>query len=399
MPVFSYQAQTDGGQSVRGTISEPSPRQARNVLRQRGFSVLSLEEVSAPGGVDPVGLGGASASQVAAFTGELATLLAVGVPLLEALATLARQYRGRFRTRLLTIHDDVASGISLADALARHRRVFDELCVSLVEVGENTGHLDQSLENISRFKRRSSEFRDRVFSALLYPFIVLSACLGVSIFLMTVVVPMLLSNLEELGKTLPWPTRFLKSVSDFLISNGGLMALAAIVILALLVGFAQTASGGRWRDRLIWMLPVIGTMSRKQEISRVALIVSTLLASGLDFLKAIEIASRSSRSALLRDALETIAQRVRAGKELGPVLARLDYFPPLVAQVFTIGQKSGRLESMLQRLGEDYDAQVTSTSQKLSTIIEPVLIVILAAVVGFILLATLLPILEAGNVL
>jgi len=332
-------------------------------------------------------------------TGELATLLAVGVPLLEALDTLTRQYRGRVRTTLLSIKDHVSSGKSLAEATGKHPEFFDDLCVNLVEVGENTGKLDHSLGCISSFKRRAAEFQDRVISSLLYPAIVLAMCVAVSLFLMTVVVPLLLTNLVEAGKALPWPTQVLKVGSDFLLRYGFWLAIGLVAACTGVAAFARSLAGRRLFDRLLLALPVVGEMARKQEISRVSQVISTLLASGLDFLKAIEIATRTSKNTLLVDALKSLGDEVRSGKELGTVVAGLEFFPPVVAHVFTIGKKSGRLDSMLQRLAEDYDAEVKSLSQKLSTVIEPVLIVMLAGVVGFILFATLLPILEAGNVL
>jgi type II secretory pathway component PulF len=191
----------------------------------------------------------------------------------------------------------------------------------------------------------------------------------------------------------------LKVGSDFLLRYGLWLAIGSAMACTGTAAFASSLTGRRMRDRLILALPVIGTMARKQEISRVSQVISTLLFSGLDFLKAIDIATRTSKNTLLVDALKSIGGEVRSGKELGTVVAGLEFFPPVVAHVFTIGQKSGRLDSMLQRLAEDYDADVKSLSQKLSTVIEPLLIVLLAGIVGFILFATLLPILEAGNVL
>lgn len=401
MPVFNYQAVSPSAERVNGTLVSESMRQARNSLRHRGLAVVSIEECAAsvPAKTRGAIWTKARPATVAAICGELATLLAVGVPLLEALDTLTRQYSGRIRATLMSVKDQISSGRSLAEAFGQHSEFFDELCVNLVEVGENTGKLDHSLECISSFKRRSAEFQDRVFSALLYPAIVLAMCVGVSLFLMTVVVPLLLTNLLDAGKSLPWPTQVLKVGSDFLLRYGLWLAIGSAMACTGTAAFASSLTGRRMRDRLILALPVIGTMARKQEISRVSQVISTLLFSGLDFLKAIDIATRTSKNTLLVDALKSIGGEVRSGKELGTVVAGLEFFPPVVAHVFTIGQKSGRLDSMLQRLAEDYDADVKSLSQKLSTVIEPLLIVLLAGIVGFILFATLLPILEAGNVL
>jgi type II secretory pathway component PulF len=300
---------------------------------------------------------------------------------------------------LMQVRERLAAGSTLAAALAEHPRTFDELCVNLVEVGENTGRLDDALACVAKYKQKSAELRDRVFNALLYPLIILGLSLVVSVFLMTFVVPMLLSNLLEQGKALPWPTRVLQGLSQFLLTwKWWLLAAAGTIIVGLATAL-RTSLGRRLWDRFLVKIPLIGTMSRKQEISRISLVMSTLMASGLEFLKALEIASRTSRNTILHDSLETVAQQIRTGQELGPILERLDYFPPLVAHVFTVGQKSGQLEPMLLRLSEDYDRQVASLSQRLATIAEPLMIVFLAVIVGFILFATMLPILEAGHVL
>ncbi len=434
MAVFSYQAADENNRVTQGTIHGESPAIARRMLRERGLHILSIEAVSQTPtnadlqriGMEASGLSDVDAGSteskpqrisirspavswpwrrkhsqatIANFLSELATLLTVGVPLIEALDTLISQSPKRLATRLMQIRDVIESGVTLRDAMAQHPDLFDELSLSLVEVGENTGHLDESLRCLADFKRRSVEFKDRVGNALLYPVIILVMAIGVSIFLMTVVVPSLLENLADLGKELPWPTRVLKSLSDGLLTHGWWLAIIGLAGLLGLGWGLRTQTGRRIRDEIVFRLPLIGMLSRKQEISKVSLVVATLISSGLDLLKALEIASRTSHNTLLREALEIIAERIRSGKELGEAMQRIKYFPPLVSQVFSVGQKSGRLEEMLFQLSSDYDKQVTTLSNRLAVVVEPLLIVVLSIIVGFILFATLLPILEAGNVL
>ena len=178
--------------------------------------------------------------------------------------------------------------------------------------------------------------------------------------------------------------------------------LILAVVVASVVGFVlalRTESGNRLRDRVLLCVPVIGTMSRKQELARVSLVIATLMKSGIEFVKAIEIAIGTTRNILLVEALNDCTRQVAAGRNIGDALKKWSYFPPMVTQVFTVGQESGRLEEMLFQLSADYDSQVESISGRLSTVIEPVLILVLSAFVGFIMFATLMPILEAGNVL
>ena len=401
MPVFAYKAMNYSREPVRGAVSADSPRQARDILRGRGLTVQEIFEKRADvqHGWWPLRRSGRYAGRLASVVRELATLLGVGIPLTESLDTVALQYRGHFHSALLLLRDQVEAGVSLADAMAAQPDIFDPLCIHMVEVGEATGTLDQVLSQLADFNERSLELKDRVVSALAYPTIVLAMSVGVSLFLMTVVVPMLLSNLIEAGRTLPWPTRVLKAVSDTLTGHGWWLAILSMIGIVAIIMAKRTTAGQRLWHRTLLRLPMFGNMARKQAIARASLVMSTMLRSGIVFVKAAEIAARSSRNVILREALEQTVREVEAGADIGEALARTEVFPPVVVQVFAVGQKSGQLEVMLARLATDYDRQVASLASRLTTVLEPILILFLAVVVGFILFATILPILEAGNVL
>jgi len=318
---------------------------------------------------------------------------------MEALETLTSQYRGKAKTIVLHLKDDIASGLPIAESMKRQPEVFDQLTIKMLEVGQNTGNLDEILRQVADFKRRSHEFKDRVLSALLYPAIILTVSVGVSIFLMTVVVPMLLENLLDTGKPLPWPTRVLQFVSSVLSQHGWWMAIAVVAGAVAVFGGLRTDKGKRFRDRLLAQIPLVGSMATKQEIARVALVIATLMKSGVEFLAAIRIATGTTKNVLLREALESCAHDVESGHDIGAAMGQSAWFPPMVGQVFTVGQNSGRLEEMLFRLSKDYDRQVESISSRLSTVIEPTLILVLSVFIGFIMFATLMPMMEAGNVL
>ncbi|HEU0069034.1 MAG TPA: type II secretion system F family protein, partial [Nitrospiraceae bacterium] len=352
MAVFSYTAVDERRNVVRGTVAGASPRQARDELRAKGLAVQTISAESANGSAYARiswAWPGAFGAKVAIFVRELATLLAVGVPLLEGLDTLVRQQRGAMRMALLLLRDEIASGASLAEAMARQPHVFDPLAVSMVEVGEATGNLDSVLEQLAEFKQRSLEFKDRVLTALFYPAIVLSVSLSVSVFLMRFVVPMLLTNLLEARRTLPWPTRVLKGMSDILVDHGAwLLILVIIVAVGIAMGL-RTRSGRRLWNRVLLWIPVIGPMARKQEIARMALVVASMMRSGIVFLQSLAIASRSTGNLLMREALDQCHDQVISGRDIGEAMEATGYFPPLVVQVFSVGQKTGRLEEMLQR--------------------------------------------------
>lgn len=400
MGIYAYQAlNVDQGVS-RGQVVADSPRQARDKLRDQGLRVQSIKHLGdSPEGHLSLFRRSVSTAQVASMLREMATLVGVGIPITEALDTLIRQNRGRLRQALMLVRDQVTAGASLAEAMADQPAVFDALSVRMVEVGENSGTLDGVLEQLAGFKERSLELKDRVLSAVLYPTIVFGVSILVSIFLMTVVVPMLLTNLIEAGRELPWPTKALKFMSDLLIQRGLFFAIGLGVLVAAFVAFVNTNAGRKVWHRVLLRIPLLGKMARKQAISRIALVISTLVRSGVEYLKAVEFAGRSTRNRVYRDALTESSEAVAAGVDIGQAIEETGVFPPLVVHIFNVGQQTGTLDDMLERLSKDYDRQVTSASTRLASALEPILILALAIFVGFILFATLLPILEASNVL
>lgn len=401
MPVFAYKAQDYAGALSHGTIVADSPRQARDALRGRGLVVNAVEPAGSSTGLFSGfrGLVGKRyASELPSFLGDLATLLGVGIPLLEALDTLSRQYRKGFRTCILHLRERVAAGVGLAEAMAEQSRVFDPTCLSIVGVGERSGTLDESLRRLTEFRQRSQQLRGRVGTALLYPVIVLVTGIAVSIFLMTYVVPNLLNVLVQSGHPLPFATRVVKGISDFLIDDWWVL-----LILLLLVAIAVNTVMASDRWRLAWhraqlRIPVIGDLLRKQAVARIALVMATLLRSGVEFVQAARIAQGVVGNRVLQQALDRCEKAVYAGGDIAVAMESSHAFPPSVVQIFAVGQQSGQLESMLDRLSIDYDQQVSLAAARLTSIMEPILILALAVLVGFIAFATVLPILEAGNV-
>ena len=387
--------------SVSGTIAASTPREARDQLRAQGISVRRLAERSA------------SSSSLAwarfrnrrarqQWTGavhELAMMLHGGIPLLEALDTIIEQHHGGLKVALVEVRDRVAGGTGLAEALGERPDLFDPTDVHLVEVGENAGTLDVVLEQLAEFRLRTSQFKDRVLTSLMYPCFLVMFGLAAAVFLMTVVLPPLLENIADTTSELPWPTQAVLSFSNFLVGNGWWLAIVSLLLLMGFVYFIKSKAGRILWHRFLLRLPVIGPMLIKQNLSRIAMIVGTLSKSGVELTRAIELAGKSTPNAVLADALVQSGEHIEAGAEIAEALDRTDVFPPLAVRVFSVGQDSGRLEEMLTRLATDYDRQVETTASRITSLLEPILIVVLAIGVGFLLLATILPILEAGNVM
>jgi type II secretory pathway component PulF len=398
MPVFAYKA-TDLREGERsGTVAADTPRQARDILRERGLVVRDLSAAASPAGTSKGRRPKTRArTQVTDVIREISTLLAVGVPLLETLETIARQHKGKFHTTILLLRDRVAAGASLGQAMREHPLVFDELAINITEVGEDAGTLDSSLQTLAEFRERSEQFKGKITTALIYPMIVLTIALASSIFLMTYVVPRILEPLIEQGQELPLPTRVVKGFSDFLVSWWWLLAACGFAIFITLGALLRTPRGRIAWDRLVLKTPILGDLIRKQAIVRICVVVSTLLKSGVVFVRAVQISQRTTSNRMLRQALVECEKAINAGGDIGQAIEQTGAFPPMVVQVFAVGQQSGRLEEMLDRLAQTYDQQVATAAARLTAILEPLLIVLLALVVLFIVLATVLPILEAGN--
>ena len=410
MAVYAYRALSPTASAVSGMIVADTPRQARDSLRAQGLTVQDV--VPHADGPARAGVAGGRPSdlpwpgrrripgasvKVVGFIRELSTLLAVGVPLLEAIDTIKRQHRGRFGAALLTLRDRVSAGASLANAMREQPGVFDELCVSVTEVGENAGTLEASLERVADFKERSQAFRGKLGTVLIYPAIVLVMAVAVSVLLMTVVVPNLLAALVEAGRPLPLPTRVVKFASDVLVEWWWAI-LAGAGLFAFVTRLALAGPRGRYAwHRLQLRIPIAGEIVRKQAIVRLSVVLSTLLRSGVVFVRALQIARRTTPNLVLNRALARCEEAVGAGRDISAALEETGAFPPVVVQVFSVGQQSGRLEEMLDRLAGDYDRQVTSAAQRLTALLEPALILLLVFVVGFIVLATILPMLQAAQ--
>lgn len=401
MPVFDYTALGSQGSADRGTIMADTPRQARDALRERGLKFVEVTAAAMASRRSFIGRrqGKKDQAQVVKFVRELATLLQAGIPLLNALNTLARQKHKRFRAIVQHLADKVASGVSLADAMAEQDAHFDEMCVSIVRVGENTGQIDSALRRLADFKEKAQQLRNRVTTALTYPAVVCVVGLAVAVFLMTYVVPNLLGTLTQAGKPLPGITRVVKGISDLLLGWWWLLAMAGFAVSVVVGAVLRTERGRLGFDAMVLRIPIVGELIRMENTSRMAVVLGSLLRSGLQFVEAVRITRRTMPNRIFQKALEDYEAAVTAGQDVAGPLEASGVFSPMVVEIVSVGQQAGQLEDMLQQLAESYDKEVATATQRLTAVLEPLLIVLLAVLVGFIAFATILPILEVSNVL
>lgn len=401
MAVFVYRGSNPAQRSVKGTILADSPRHARDQLRERGIVVHAIDEQR--GGASILLSAGQfgyrkARAQWGLVAHEMSMLLSAGIPLLEALDDLANQHRGAMRTGILKLRDKVESGASLAAAMEEQPMIFDPASVRLVEVGENAGKLEVVLAEVAEFKLQLSEFKDRVTTALLYPAFLACFTLAAMLFLMTWVMPPLLESLEETLTELPLPTQIAKFISDSLVGYGWWIMAGVIMMIAALGLWLRSSAGRKLVDRLVLRVPILGPLLIKQSVARIATIVGLLSRGGVMLTTAVQLAAKSTRNTVLQEALFDAERAMIAGGDIADSLRASGCFPSLAIRFFAVGQESGKLDEMLQKLASDYNKQVATASARITAFVEPVMILILAVAVGFLLLATILPILEAGNV-
>jgi len=401
MPAFEYTALNLKGREVHGVLEGDTARQIRQQLREKRLTPLTVEEVRSreQRRLRLPGLSrGVSAMDLALLTRQLATLVRSGLPVEEALGTVARQSeKQRIRNMLTAVRTRVMEGHSLARGLADFPHVFPDIYRTTVEAGEHSGHLDTVLERLSDYTENRQQMRQKIQLALFYPAILTLMALLVTVALLTYVVPEVVQVFQGIGQELPLLTRTLIAVSDGLREYGGWMVLA-LVVTAVVVGrmLRKPVFRSRWHQFLL-RLPLVGRMTRGMNTARFARTLSILSASGVAVLDALRISAQVVASLPMREAVESVVRRVREGSGIGNALERTGYFPPITVHLIKSGEASGSLDAMLERAAINQERELEARIGMVMGILEPLLILVMGLVVLVIVLAILLPIFELNQ--
>ncbi len=407
MPNFAYVAKTHTGEEQAGVMSGASVDQVVDDLHRRGLIVLHVAEDAifrgrATGWKErinrPVLSGGVSTRDLALFTRQLSTLFEAGIPLVRGLRGLSKDESNRTLSRTVArVAETVEQGNSLADALAEHPRIFNGLYVSMVRAGEGAGTLDKILGELAIYLEKLDAIKTKVRSAMSYPVFVLVFAIAISLFLLLKIVPTFEEIYADFGQQLPGPTRAVVNVSH-LIRDNALVALgiAVLVFLAFWL-WSKTAAGRYMKDSFLLSAPVFGPIIRKATISRMNRTLGILLQSGLPVLDAMELTKGATGNAVLSRALDQVKDRVGKGEELTNAFRATGRMPEMVLQLMATGEESGQLDSMLLKSSEFYDRQVEAAVQGLTSLIEPILIVLVGIIVGTVVVTMFLPIFYLGD--
>lgn len=409
MPVYAYKGVTNGGKSTRGSVSAESLRSARAKMRQEGIFVTEINAqtgtvavTSASRGRDGKRGGGFSlgslqripAMERAVATRQLSTLAGAGIPLVEALGALVEQIEHkRLKSIMSSVRDRVNEGSALADAMQQTEQ-FDNLYVSMIRAGEASGALDTVLARVADYLEESVRLSNRVTSILIYPAIMLLFAMGVVVALVTVVLPQITGLLLSLNQPLPFYTRAILDGSNFLRAWWWALALGGVLFF---VGFRvliNTEQGRSAWDRFRLRLPIVGKISRLISIARFSRTLSTLLASGVGIIQALDISKHVAANSVVSQSIDDARGSILEGASLAKPLRQSGQFPPLVTTMVEVGERSGELDSMLAKVAETYDEQVETAVSRLTALLEPVLILVMVGIVLVIILATLMPLLQ-----
>lgn len=393
MPNYAYTIRDATMAIIEGSAESENIDVLRKRLGEQGFDVIDIKQIKTVGKKRVGGYGGVKGNDLAIMCRQFSTMIDAGVSLVRCLSVLGDQISNpKLRAIVADLKVEVEGGQMLAKAMEKYPNVFDRLFVGLVRAGEVGGTLEESLQRLSQFLEKDVELRRKVKAALTYPMIVVTFALLVVLLLMTFILPKFIEMFDDLGiKDLPGPTAFLDGISKFIITKWYWGIAIVVVTVVALKTFGKTKVGRKLLDRAKLKAPVFGSLTHKVALSRFARTLSTLLSSGVPILSAMETVAGTVDNEIISDAIYSARTAIREGEQIAEPLARSRMFPPMVVQMIAIGQESGALDPMLAKIADFYEDEVDAALSSLTASIEPVLIVFLGGMVGFIVISLFLP--------
>ncbi len=402
MPAFAYKARMLSGSTTEGTIEAADQRTAMDELRKQKLIPIEVTETSKAIGeifasINPF-KPSVKSKELVLFSRQLSTLVSAGVPLVQGLSILEEQVESKlFKSIVHQIREDIEAGQSITDALRKHPAAFEELYVSMIKAGEVGGILDVILERLSAYLEAAEALRGKVKSAMMYPLVVCSIAGAVTLFLIIGVIPTFKSIFEGFGAELPFVTQFMIDLSDFLRKFFIVVIAAPFAFFWALKQYGKTEGGKRNIDATLLKVPVFGMLLRKVAVAKFTRTLATLIKSGVPILQALETVAKTAGNKVIEIAVMTSRESVKEGERIATPLRKSGVFPPMVIQMIAIGEETGNLDAMLGKIADFYDQEVDAAVKGLTSMIEPIIIVLMGLVIGFIVIAMFLPMFELGN--
>jgi type IV pilus assembly protein PilC len=402
MKKFKYSARDAKGKPVTGEVEAKDPQAVADILHDRGLLVVSVKEATGINleRLNEINIGGVPMKEKVVFMRQMATMVGAGLPLSRSLEIMTQQTENPlFRRVLKNVLDSVQSGKTLADSFRQEEEVFDNITINLIEAGEESGNLEIVLERLATELEEKDELGSKIKSAMIYPAIILVIIVAVLVLMMFVLVPAMADIYDDFDAELPFITRFLMSMSDFFINYWWALVVGGLVLFIGGKFYLDSPGGKRTFDKLVLKIPVIGDIVAKMQISQFTRILSLLLGSGLSIIKAIELTADSLSNTMFRETLMEAKDEVEKGGPLAIPIARSEYYPLLVSSMVAVGEETGEMDTVLAKVAEYYKSEVDTATGNLSTILEPVFLVVMGVAIGFIALGVYMPMFQLSAVM
>ena len=403
MPLYDFKAIGTNGKSQRGTIDAETAKAARVKLKKQGFSVTEITEKTAarPNQGGSISFFGSRVPQaeVTTMTRQLASLVKANIPLVEALNALVEQIElPALKVVVAQVRQDVNEGSSLAKAVGKHPKVFDNVFINMIEAGESSGTLGLVLIRLADLKEAQMRLRGKIISGMTYPTLMMFVAIGLMIAIFTFVIPKLAQIFEQMNKEMPPLTAFLISMSTFIIDYWYALLAGTVTTAWLFLRWKSSPTGRPKWDSITLKIPVVGNLVRIIAITRFAGTMGTLLGSGVPILSAMNIAKNLVGNIPIANAIQNARENITEGQSIAEPLRKSGMFPPVVIHMISIGEKTGELPDMLRNVASTYEEQVNTKIEGLTSLLEPIMIIGMGGVVAVIVLSIFVPLLDISNI-
>jgi type IV pilus assembly protein PilC len=403
VPTYLWKGRTVSGEIQTGELTFDSQDEVLATLRKKRIIISSVREKKGDVKFSLPQLGGTGIAtrDLAIFTRQFATMINAGLPLVQCLDILSKQTeKEAFRTIIAQVMREVEAGTTLAEAMAKkeNKKVFDELFVNMVEAGETGGILDDILSRLATYIEKVDALKRKIQGAMVYPAVVLSVAVLATSFMLIFIIPTFARMFTGFGAELPLPTKIVMGLSSFLRSYWWAMLGSMVAMVVGLQRYYQTGRGRLQIDRTLLQIPVLGDVLRKGAVARFTRTLGTLISSGVPILTGLEITARTAGNRIIQNAIMAARASIREGETISAPLRQSDVFPPMVVQMISVGEETGALDDMLNRIADFYDSEVDTAVDALTSLIEPIMIVVMGGIVGGMVVAMYLPMFKLINV-
>jgi type IV pilus assembly protein PilC len=407
MPTFKYEALDTSGAEVKDSIDATNEEEASQKIKAKGYFVTKLTAVAGGGGKGKgkkkktgksrktFAMGGVSSKMLVTFTRQLSTLQDAGLPVLRSLRILERQMKpGALKNALIDVVDDVESGASLSEALGKHPKCFNKLYVNMVKAGEAGGALEIILQRLAEFLEKGQTLKSKVIGAMVYPAVVIFVAVAILTFIMVAIIPKFKKIFDEFGLSLPWATKTLINVSNWMADYWWTVPMFPMAIYLILKLVRMTRAGTYALDRVLLWIPVLGALVEKTIVARTMRTLGTLIGSGVPILEAIHIVKETANNAVFERMFQRVLESIREGETIAEPLREARLVDDMVTNMIEVGEETGDLDTMLYKIADFYDEWVDTLVKSLISLLEPIMIVFLGFTIGGIVISLFLPLVK-----